>query len=205
MSKAIAGLRGMNARDKQVRASAIDNSMMGNPLFPTPSPSMAEFGQAIAELTEAILAAEDRGLSALLRRNLADQRVSQMITRLAGYVNSVCSGDPQKIMSAGFKLAKQPEPISTIDAPKFAQARPSPMPRQLVLTWTTVPGAVMYVVQEATGGTWDAPEWSTVDMTSDHRMILDGRVKKDPYRFRIQAIGRRAKSPFKIFLYQVAA
>ena len=196
----------MNASDKQVLASGIHQSMVGNPLFPAPSPSMAEFGQAIADLKKANLDAEDRGRTAILHRDLADEKISDMITRLAGYVNSICLGDPQQILSAGFKLIKRSEPLSAIGAPRTAQARPSALPNQLDLRWATVPGAIMYMVEEATGGTFDTPEWTMIKLTSDHRMVLEGRDKSQPCSFRVHAMGRRnTKGPFKVFFYQLAA
>jgi hypothetical protein len=166
---------------------------------------MLEFGQAIAELKEANMGAEDRGRRALLRRDLAEQAITEMITRLAGYVNSVALGDVQMITSAGFELAKRPEPISALHAPRSAQARRSSLPNKLNLRWARVPGAVMYMVEEATGGTHDDPEWTMVKLTTDHRTVLDGKDKNRPTTFRVQAIGRRTVSPFTTFFYSQAA
>ena len=205
MNKAKAGLRGLNTGDKQRRASIIYAHMAGNPLFPSPIPSMLEFGQALTELTEANMNAMDRGRRALLRRDNAEEVISSMITRLAGYVNAVCLGDTLKILSAGFELAKQPEPISELNAPRMARARVSPLPKKLILRWARVPGAIMYRVEEATGGTFDNPQWTEIKMTSDTRMELDGRDKTQAYTFRVSAVGRRTTSPYATFLYFQAA
>ncbi len=195
----------MNAAQKQERASIIHDHMVGNPLFPNPSPSMAEFGAAIVELKEANVLALDRGRLALLRRDRADELITSMITRLAGYVNSICLGDALKIASAGFEMAKRPEPISQLNAPRSAGARPGVAAHQLILRWAPVPGAVIYMLEEATGGTFEAPEWTTLQFTSDHRVLLNGRDKSQPSTFRVHAMGRRTKSPVIMFSYQMAA
>lgn len=205
MGKAKAGLRGMNALDKQARACVIYDSMVGNPSFPTPSPSMLEFGQALEELKAANLDAGDRGRRAIFRRDQAEEVISEMITRLVGYVNAVSAGNTSKILSAGFNVAKRPEPISQLAEPRIARAKSSPLPNQLNLRWSRVPGAIMYMVEETTGGTFEKPEWTMVQLTSDHRTVLHGKDKSQPCTFRVHAIGRRTKSPMKLFYYTIAA
>lgn len=205
MAKAKAGLRGMNAFEKQSRASIIHTHMVGNPMFPVPSPSMLDFGTAIEELKVANLEALDRGRRALLRRDLAEQLISEMITRLAGYVNSVALGDSQQIRSAGFELAKRPEPISRLSAPRNAKVLASLLPNTLKLSWAPVPGAVMYQLDEAIGGTHEDPEWTTVQVISNHRTVLDGKDKASSTTFRVKALGRRVDSPYKEFSYIKAA
>ena len=195
----------MNATDKRGRAIVIHDHLVGNPLFPAPSPSMAEFGNAIDQLDQAILNAMDCGRIAIAAKNTAERTITEMISRLAGYVNSVCMGDAVKILSSGFQTAKRPEPISELSAPKGAMARSGQLPNQLILRWQTVPGAVMYLVEEAIGGNHQAPVWNYVDVTSDHRMELKGRDKTIATAFRVQAIGRRTRGPFTEFFYLIAA
>ncbi len=191
--------------DKRGLAIVIQQHMEGNPLFPAPSPSMAEFTIAIDQLDQTIQSAMDRGRIAIAAKNTAERTISEMISRLAGYVNSVCMGDAVKILSSGFQTAKRPEPISELSAPMGAMARSGQLANQLILRWQTVPGAVMYLVEEAIGGDHQAPVWSYVDVTSDHRMELEGRNKTKATTFRVQAIGRRARGPFTEFMYLIAA
>lgn len=204
-AKAKAGLRGLKASEKKRHATAILESMRGNPLFTAPSPSMVEFGEAIDRFEQAMIEALDLGRRAVIRKNLAEQVITDMISRLAGYVNSVCMGDEVKILSSGFELAKRPSPISAISAPKAATARPGSGTDQLILRWRTVPGAVVYLVEEAVGKDPQTAEWSFLDVTSDHRMELEGRNKVKTTTFRVQAIGRRTKGPFTEFIYDIAA
>ncbi|MGV9011322.1 MAG: hypothetical protein ACOH13_01905 [Flavobacteriales bacterium] len=179
--------------------------MAGNPLFPAPSPSMVEFSEAISALKQANLDAIDRGKRAILLKNIAEQVITDMISRLAAYVNSVCQGDEAKIASSGFELTKRPSPISHIGAPLKAKARRSALERKLDLSWSSVLGAVAYVVEEVTGGDSEGPTWTMVKLTTDHRAVLDGRDKGVSCTFRVRAIGRRVESACTIFTYLKAA
>lgn len=205
MSKAKAGLRGLNAIDKQRRAAIIHGCMSGNPLFPNPSPSMAEFGQALAELRQANIDALDRGKSAILRKNIAERTISDMITRLAGYVNSVCAGDTLKIMSSGFERTKAPEPISSLQAPKSARVRSTPYPSRLMVKWERVPGALIYQVEEQVTTADGGKEWQLVELTSRPKLEVDGRPSDQYHTFRICAVGTKTQSPYAEARYIKAA
>ena len=205
MSKAKAGLRGLNAADKLGRAKCIHGYMNGNPEFPDPSPSMVEFEEGIEELQLAISEALSGSRQGYTKRNIAEQQISEMITRLAGYVNSVCIGDRIKIESAGFFLTKTPERISTMAMPGNVRVRRGAIAQQLVLRWERVPGALMYLVEELVGGTLSDPVWHMVDIVSDHRLFVHGRDRNNSHTFRIQALGRRVKSPFAPAFYTSAA
>ncbi len=205
MAKAKAGLRGLSALKKEERASIIHTHMSGNPAFPDPTPSMAEFGQAIEEFKEANMAAMDRGHRAIQFRNIAEQRISDMITRLAGYVNSVCLGDSAKILSAGFDTAKESTPITFLNPPRNARVRATSAVAQLVLRWGSVPGVRIYEVQEMVGGTHGNPVWGALAFTSNTRLILDGRRKDEPHVFQVRALGARTESTFTMAIYSKVA
>ncbi|HOZ41028.1 MAG TPA: hypothetical protein PLL25_09505 [Flavobacteriales bacterium] len=205
MSKAKAGLRGLNATDKQRRAAIILGCMSGNPHFPNPSPSMAEFGAALAELREANIAALDRGRTAILRRNAADRTISQMITRLAGYVNSICAGDLVKIASAGFQFTKAPKPISSLQAPKYARVRSTPYPSRLVVKWERVPGALIYQVEAEVTTADGGKEWQRIALTSRPKIEVDGHPSDQFHTFRICAVGTKTQSPYAEAHYFKAA
>lgn len=186
----------MNAVAKQTQAFVIHESMSGNPHFPNPAPSMAEFGQALEELKEANINALDRGRMAITKRNIAEDRISRMITALAGYVNSICMGDPQMILSAGFKLQKQPEPISELHAPRSGTVCRTALPRQLKLTWRNVPGSRFYMVEEAIVDAEGNTEWHQLALPTRPQLLLKDRRVDLPYRFRIQARGTQVESPY---------
>lgn len=196
MDKVKAALRGLNARGIATRAAIVYNHMNGNPDFPNPSPSMAELHAAYIELKEANLAALDRGRRALFRRDMAVERMSHNLTRLAGYVNSTCLGDTEKLANSGFELAKRPTPASSLDQPKHLKVRPTPFPGQLKLFWKRVPHARMYHVEQALHAPGEPERWEFIAYTSKPLLIRDGYPSHTPLTFRVYAVGTHGRSPY---------
>lgn len=205
MNKVKAGLRGLNPKEKEQRAAIVFGHMNGNPDFPNPSPSMAEFHAAYLELKAANLAALDRGRKALIRRDSAVERMDLYLTRLAGYVNSACLGDILKLMNSGFQLVKRGSPISSLDSPKAVTVRPTVFPGQVKLRWQRVPGAIMYVVERATSAYGQPEQWERVDETSRPQYVLHGMASRVPLRFRVRALGTKVKGPYSAEAFGQAA
>lgn len=195
----------MNAVAKHVHASTIYTNMVGNPNFPDPTPSMAEFHTAIVQLEGAIVAALDRGRTAIVLKNTAEKKLSEMITRLAAYVNSVCMGDAAMILSSGFHLSKRPEPISKIPAPRYARVKATAFRSQLLIKWEPVSGAIAYVVEEAVAANTIDASWQHVEVTTNASLVLNDRRQDEPHAFRIRAVGRRVQSAYADTYYIQAA
>jgi len=205
MNKVKAGLRGLNPSAKALRAAIVYTHMNGNPNFPNPSPSMAEFHAAYIELKEANLAALDRGRMALARRDRAVERIDMCLTRLAAYVNGESLGDTLKLTSSGFEMAKRGSPINTLQSPASLTVRPTAYPGQVKLRWQRVPGAIMYVVERSTSA-YDQPEqWERVDETSRPQYTLQNMEPHAPLRFRVRALGTKVKGPYSAIAHGVAA
>ena len=196
MDKVKAALRGLNPLDKATRAAIVYNHMNGNPHFPNPSPSMAEFHAAYIELKEANLAALDRGRRALARRDSAVERMDSYLTRLAGYVNSTCLGDRLKLASSGFELAKRPEPASSLNEPMQLTVRGTAYPGQLKLRWKPVRHARMYHVEQARHAHGEPERWEIISYTSKPQLTLDGYPSHVPQTFRVYAVGTHGRSPY---------
>jgi hypothetical protein len=205
MNKVKAGLRGLNPEDKAQRAAIVYTHMNGNPDFPNPSPSMAEFHAAYIELKEANLAAMDRGRMALARRNRAVDVMDQYLTRLAGYVNSECLGDTLKLMMSGFELVKGASPINALDHPKELIARPTNYPGEVKLRWKRVPGAIMYAVERSPFVFGQPEQWERVDETSRPQCTLKDMEPHVQYQFRVRALGTKVKGPYSAIAFGKAA
>lgn len=201
MNKVKTGLRGLNPVAKAHRAAVVYSQMNGNPAFPAPSPSMAEFHAAYIELKEANVAALDRGRMALARRDRAEERMDMLLTRLAAYVNSEGLGDTMKLISSGFQLVKRGTPINTLDRPTALTVRPTAFPGQVKLRWQRVPGAIMYVVERAISDFGQPDQWERVDETSRPQYTLDGMEPHRPLRFRVRASGTQVKGPYSAVAY----
>jgi len=205
MEKVKAGLRGLNPLDKATRAAVVYNKMHGNPNFPNPEPSMAEFHAAYLELRRTNLAALDRGRSAIFQRNMAVERMDQYMSRLAAYVNSVCMGDVAKLNTSGFPLVKRAEPINSLNQPKQVTGRSTAYPGQVKVRWQTVPGTLVYQVERLMEGTNGEERWVRVALTSRPQLVVNGLPSYVPQSFRVCAVGTQTESPYSPVAYGKAA
>ncbi len=196
MDKVKAGLRGLTANEKATRAAIVYSQMNGNPNFPAPSPSMAEFHAAYIELKEANLAALDRGRAAIARKDRAVKRIDEYLSRLAGYVNSECLGDILKLSSSGFRLIKRGEPISSLESPRRVIARATAYPEQIKVRWQRVPGAVYYKLERATSAHGEEEKWELVEITTRTYHVVKAMPSHETQTFRVCASGTKTVSPY---------
>ncbi|MCB9170876.1 MAG: fibronectin type III domain-containing protein [Flavobacteriales bacterium] len=196
MNKVKTGLRGLNPRQKAVRARIVRTRLTGNPHFPDPQPSLMELTKAIDRLQAANLAALDRGRLAIMERNAAEKAMNDMLTRMAAYVNSAALGDPLKLASSGFLLAKRPRPISSLREPRQIKARPTPFPGQVEIRWEGVRGALVYEVERAVGAFGPDRRWVRIAVTSKPRLLVEDLGSNEQHTFRVYAIGTRTYSPY---------
>ena len=205
MEKVKAGLRGLSPINKVTRAAVVYNQMHGNPNFPNPDPSMAEFHRAYLELKRANQAAEDRGRKAIFQRNLAVAQIDQYLSRLAAYVNSVCMGDVSKLITSGFFLVKRAEPISSLNQPTTVTVRSTAYPGQVKVRWQNVPGALVYQVERLAEEPNGEEQWVRVALTSRPQLVVDGLPSYVPQRFRVCAVGTKTESPYSPVAFGKAA
>ena len=196
MDKVKTALRGLNPRQKAVRARIVYARLNGNPDFPDPQPTLAEFKAAIDELTAANLEARDRGRRAILHRDACAKRMDQMLTRMAAYVNSTALGDTLKLAGSGFLLVKRPKPISSLHEPRKITARPTPFPGQVEVRWEGVSGALVYEVEQAVGEFGPERRWERIAITSKPQLVVKHLQSNAYHTFRVYAIGTRTFSPY---------
>lgn len=205
MEKVKAGLRGLDPLDKATRAAVVYSHMNGNPNFPNPEPSMAEFHAAYLELKRANLAAMDRGRTAILERNRAVDRINDYMSRLASYVNSACQGDTLKLITSGFFLVKRAEPISSLKYPELVTVRSTGYPGQVKVRWKKVPGALIYQVERRIEEANGVERWERVALTSRPQLFVDGLPSYAEQRFRVCAVGTKTESAYSSIAHGKAA
>lgn len=189
-------LRGLNALQMLHRARIVRNKMKNNPLFPAPTPSMADFEAAIDALHRSVRTTYD-GASKhdfiVKQRNL--ETVAAMIKSLAAYVSIVAQGDAVIVLAAGFDLRRSSSPINSMAKPKRPSAKSGFMPQTIDVRWTPVRGARMYRVHITKGYVNDHGP-VTVMLTTKSRCCIEKLEPLEYYTVRVQAIGARAESPF---------
>lgn len=168
----------------------------GNPHFPNPWPSLAEFAaqlSATKSRVEAFFEAETAYKTALGERRASMEQLSEAITRLAFYVETISGGDEAIIHSAGLPVRARRAPV-TMPQVVGLQVVPSLKEGELLARWKRVPGVRVYRVQvcfdaDARTGQWVDKLTSTKtkcalnhDLVSGHKVWV-----------RVCAVGARNK------------
>ena len=188
-------LRGLNAFQMVQRARTVRNKMKNNPLFPSPTPSMAEYEAAIDELAAAVMSTYGGGtkLEFFLKQQKLE-RVADMIKSLAVYVSLVAQGDVTIMMSAAFEQRRSSSLINSLAQPKKPAAKSGHMPQTIDVRWTPVRGARMYKVYVTKGyQTSEGPV--TFAISSKSRCRIENLEPLEYYTLRIQALGTHTESP----------
>ena len=169
--------------------------MTGNPNFTTPKVPLADLATMADDLEDAIKAATGGSREAKSMRNDIVLQAKSQLSAQADYVRSECAGDRTKLLSSGFELAKQREPIGIPGVPANLFSRMTGKVGQVELRWDRVHGARGYQVwmtdkdPEVAGSSWSAIGYST----RIKHMVTDLEGYK-AYWFCISAIGSAGES-----------
>lgn len=188
-------LRGLNALQVLLRARIVYRGMKDNPLFPSPTPSMADFKAGIDRLDESVRNTYSGGskLEYVLKQKHLDETAA-LIKSLAAYVSIVAQGDYDIVLAAGFEQRKASAPINKLSAPQGLQSSTGAMHGTIKVRWKPVRGARMYRVFVYKGYvSTDIPVRDFVITPSS--CTVEGLEPLEYYTFQVQAIGARAVSP----------
>ena len=189
------GLRGLNAIEVLEKARVVLTNMQGNPHFPDPVPSMADFSLACNDLEASIITTLNGGNRhdyAVKQQRL--ERVKEMLTALAGYVGAIAKGREEVVVSAGFEQRKGASPITSMEAPQELRAASGTLNGTIDLRWRPVHGTRMYRVYLSTDPS-NPDGWQLIKITSSSRYSVTNLGFLRYYWFRVEALGARTASP----------
>lgn len=188
-------LRGLNASDVLNKARIVLTSMQGNPHFPNPTPSLAEFATACDLLEESVVGTVDGGSRLeFVQKNTRMAEVKRMLTALAGYVGAIAGNNSEIVLSGGFEMRRPATRITRLEAPRELRAVTGQQYRSIYLRWRPVHGARMYRVY-ITRTPVDEASWELLALTSGSRCTATDLQAFAYYYFRVEAIGAHATSP----------
>ena len=99
-------------------ASGIVQSMTGNAIYPTPTPTLAAVSTALAAFTHALSAAAEGGVPLTLAKNDARAVLTGLVRELSSYVQLACKGDMTKLLTSGFPVQKAARtPVGVLPPP----------------------------------------------------------------------------------------
>jgi len=206
MPKVKLNLRNLTIPEKVARAQQIVAALTGNSNFPTPHPALAEVTAAAGALETAANAAQAARLEARRRtaaRDVKEDELTQLITQLGGYVESVAGGDEALIMSAGLEMRSERTTDSNAPtAPETLTATTGNHEGEVELSWDTVRGARSYVVERSTDP--QAASWTQAGVSPRSSLIVEGLESGKRYYFRVAAITLNGQSPWSNHAVKVA-
>lgn len=170
---------------------AVDN-MTNNPFFPEPNPTVAELMQATQEYQQALYDAEGRDQKLVSVKNDKRAILRKLLTQMAEYVNSVARGDRTKLLSSGFRLARNREDGDELKAISELEVQLGG-PGEATIRVKRVAGAKAYNHEYTTGVVTNESVWVTKTIV-EPLCTFKGLQPGVKYSFRVIAIGRGERS-----------
>jgi hypothetical protein len=197
VSKIKTGLSKLNAVQLVSKAEEIVEAMTDNPNFATPSPALADIIVKGLQLKSAINKSRWRDQRFITARNELTVELKSMLMLLSDYVSNTSEGSAEKILSSGFEIAKQAEPLPPLVQPSGLMTVLTKHEGRILLDWISVTGALNYLVDMTTVDPAAAePDWKVAGYTSKSRFQVDNLPSGVKYWFRVRALGTRDQSAY---------
>lgn len=191
------GLDGLTPMEVVERGRAHVVALTGNLTFPTPVPALALITAACDALEAAEIAVTNNGgRQDTLLRNQRLAELKELLKELAGYVQAVSGGSPEKIASAAFTTRKLPKPAGVLPAPGNLRARITTLPGELRLNWDGVKDRHIYEVQINDGDPLVVANFKLLEMTGKNFLTVKGLESHKDYSFRVNAVGADGVGPW---------
>lgn len=175
--------------------------MKGNPNFPDPVVKIMDFLLKADALEKAMEAATFGSRQSKLLRDQLLAECLVMLDALASYVRGVCNGDPVKLESSGFQLAKEPQ-VLPLFAPTGLKVVRTAIAGMMKLSWKKEKGVVLYYLEQQEEG---SSTWTRILSTTRVRHTITGLTTGKEYSYRVQAVSSQGISPMSEVVSQKAA
>lgn len=184
------GLDGLGPMEIVERGRAHVTAMTGSLTYPTPTPALALITTACDALeTAEIAVTTNGGRQDTLVRNERLRDLKDLIRELAGYVQAVSQGDPEKIASAAFPMRKKPEPAGVLPAPGNLRVRITLLAGELNTRWDAVVDRHIYELQINDGDPLVEDNFRTLALIGKNYFTAKELTSHRAYTFRVRAIG----------------
>jgi Fibronectin type III domain len=198
----------MNATD-QIKFGINENAAIdGNPLYPSPTPSVADMaaGLATAQADQAALElARTAWRNAASTAEASMANLTGMLKLRASYVQTASNGNTDAIISAGFLVRGAPVPVGNLGAPMNLNLTLNGTAGMMYLDWTPVLNARAYNIQVSPADTMDRV-WQPIRTSTTVRQMFENMELGKTYAFRVAAVGGASgQSPWSVEVVRMAA
>jgi hypothetical protein len=133
----------------------------------------------------------------------AESRLDQVLTQLAGYVESVAGKDDTMITSAGMETKAAPSSPTLPTVPQGVSAAAGDHDGELVLWWKPVPNAKTYIIESSTDPA-TTTSWEHVGVATSATMTITNLKSGTRFWFRVAAVGAGGQSGWSEHATKVA-
>jgi hypothetical protein len=197
MAKIRLNLNSLSISEKIAKALQIVTRMTGNATFATPSPALPTITTAANELKTASDDVQEVRQLAKEKTSIQNQKedvLDQLLTQLAGYVESVAGDDEQLILSAGMDV-RTPGVVSTSPPapPQGVIATSGDHDGEIDLSWDPVTAAKSYVIEQSTDPA-AANSWTHSGVSARSSFTAQRLNSGTRYWLRVAAINNNGQS-----------
>ena len=196
MSRIRLSLRNLSVTDKLAKGRHIVGSLTNNPAFATPSPPLPDVTAALDVLDKAqaaVQAAKSDVATRVLAQDEAETKVNQLLTQLAGYVESVAGTDDGLITSIGMETKSSRSAPQPPTVPQGLSATAGEHEGEIKLSWKAISNARSYAI-ESSQDPATATTWTHLGVATSASKAISGLTSGKRYWFRVAAIGAGGQS-----------
>jgi hypothetical protein len=196
MARIRLNLKKLSVTDKIAKGRQIVTAMRSNGSFPNPNPPLTEVTTALDELSQAyalVQSAKSEVSTRVVVQDNAVAKVDQVLTKLAGYVESVAGKDDTLITSAGM-VTKASRSAPTLPVvPQALTANAGEHEGEISLGWKAVPNARSYTI-EASVDPAAANSWTHIGIATSASKLVTNLTSGKRYWFRVAAVSAGGQS-----------
>ncbi len=189
-------LKNLTVTEKIAKGRQIVTAMTNNASFPTPTPSLNEVTAALDELSQAyalVQAAKSEVTTRVVTQENAGTKLDQVLTQLAGYVESVAGRNDTLITSAGMETKSSPSSPTLPSVPQAVSASAGEHEGEINLFWKAVPNARSYTI-ESSQDPATASSWTHVGIATSASKLIANLTSGKRYWFRVAAVSAGGQS-----------
>jgi len=196
MARIRLNLRSLSVTDKIAKGRQIVTAMTNNTNFPNPSPPLTEITASLDELTQAfalVQSAKSEVSTRVVTQDNSEARLDQLLTQLAGYVESVAGRDDTLITSVGMETKAVPSAATVPSVPQALAANAGEHEGEINLLWKAVPKARSYIIEFSLDPA-TASSWTHVGIATSASKVVTNLTSGKRYWFRVAAVGAGGQS-----------
>jgi len=196
MARIRLNLRSLSVTDKIAKGRQIVTAMTNNTNFPNPSPPLTEITASLDELTQAfalVQSAKSEVSTRVVTQDNSEARLDQLLTQLAGYVESVAGRDDTLITSVGMETKAVPSAATVPSLPQALAANAGEHEGEINLLWKAVPKARSYIIEFSLDPA-TASSWTHVGIATSASKVVTNLTSGKRYWFRVAAVGAGGQS-----------